>query len=115
MIDLARELVDTLLIRDPIQRATVYLALKSDWIRSEIGDLEALYRLRILDFWISSCNVKTIVSILSSKTWDSTRQHFKKFAWTTHAKRQLNICINEIAGRTVDVVSSERRDLEFIN
>ncbi len=50
MIDLARELVDTLLIRDPIQRATVYLALKSDWIRSEIGDLEALYRLRILDF-----------------------------------------------------------------
>ncbi|KAF8898929.1 kinase-like domain-containing protein [Infundibulicybe gibba] len=44
----AKHLVSQLLIHDHIDRATVYSALKSKWINSEIGELEALYRRRIL-------------------------------------------------------------------
>ncbi|KAF8913036.1 hypothetical protein CPB84DRAFT_1760191 [Gymnopilus junonius] len=43
----ARSLVESLLIRDPSQRATVVAALDGEWISSEIEDLEALYRLKI--------------------------------------------------------------------
>lgn len=43
----ARSLVDSLMIRDPLKRMTVYGALAHTWIRKEIDDLEALYRLRI--------------------------------------------------------------------
>lgn len=43
----AQDLVESLLIRDPLLRATVHSALKSDWILCEIDDLEALYRFRI--------------------------------------------------------------------
>jgi len=43
----AQSLVESLLIRDPTRRATVVAALESEWIASEIEDLQALYRLKI--------------------------------------------------------------------
>ncbi|KAF8560200.1 kinase-like protein [Imleria badia] len=43
----AKNLVTHLLIPDPKQRATVYAALKSFWITSDLADLERAYRDRI--------------------------------------------------------------------
>ncbi|KAF8203038.1 kinase-like protein [Pholiota molesta] len=43
----AKALVDSLLVRNPQERATVYSAFECDWICSELDDLEDLYRLRI--------------------------------------------------------------------
>ncbi|KIK07472.1 hypothetical protein K443DRAFT_87075, partial [Laccaria amethystina LaAM-08-1] len=43
----AKALVKSLLVHNPLQRATVRDALKSRWIDSEIEDLDALYRTRI--------------------------------------------------------------------
>ncbi|KAG9314211.1 kinase-like protein [Chiua virens] len=43
----ARNLVTHLLIPDPKKRATVYAALKSFWITSDLADLERAYRERI--------------------------------------------------------------------
>lgn len=40
--------MDSLLVRDPLRRATVHSALSDTWIRNEIEDLKALYRLRIV-------------------------------------------------------------------
>ena len=45
---LARNLVVSLLIRDSRERATVYSALESHWIQSEISDLKSLYRSRVM-------------------------------------------------------------------
>lgn len=46
-IDIAKNLVTHLLIPDPKKRATVYAALKSFWITSDLVDLERAYRERI--------------------------------------------------------------------
>ena len=43
----ARSLVDSLLIYDHVQRATIHSALKSKWIDSELDELASLYRTRI--------------------------------------------------------------------
>lgn len=43
----AKNLVTHLLIPDPKKRATVYAALKSFWITSDLADLERAYRDRI--------------------------------------------------------------------
>lgn len=43
----AKALVKSLLVHNPLQRATVRDALESRWIDSEIEDLDALYRTRI--------------------------------------------------------------------
>lgn len=43
----AKNLVTHLLIPDPKKRATVYAALKSFWITSDLADLERAYRERI--------------------------------------------------------------------
>lgn len=43
----AKNLVNHLLIPDPKKRATVYAALKSFWITSDLADLERAYRERI--------------------------------------------------------------------
>lgn len=43
----AKNLVTHLLIPDPKKRATVYVALKSFWITSDLADLERAYRERI--------------------------------------------------------------------
>ena len=45
---LARDLVASLLIRDSRERATVFLALESNWIQCEISDLKAVYRNRVI-------------------------------------------------------------------
>ena len=45
---LAKELTQTLLIHNPRHRATVFDALQSDWIMSELVDLDTLYRRKIL-------------------------------------------------------------------
>jgi hypothetical protein len=44
---LAKGLVGRLLIHNPLHRATVYSALQSQWITSEISELEAAYQDRI--------------------------------------------------------------------
>lgn len=46
-ITAAKNLVTHLLIPDPKKRATVYAALKSFWITSDLADLERAYRERI--------------------------------------------------------------------
>ena len=46
-INTAKNLVTHLLIPDPKERATVYAALKSFWITSDLADLERAYRERI--------------------------------------------------------------------
>lgn len=43
----AKDLADSLLFHDPQQRATVYGALKSEWILNELDDLQTLYQIRI--------------------------------------------------------------------
>ncbi|KAF9447791.1 hypothetical protein P691DRAFT_801783 [Macrolepiota fuliginosa MF-IS2] len=45
--DDAKQLILELLIHDHTKRATVYSALRSVWIQSEIKDLKSLYRRRI--------------------------------------------------------------------
>lgn len=44
---LARSLVNSLLVYDHVQRATVHSALKSKWIDSELDELASLYQTRI--------------------------------------------------------------------
>ncbi|KAJ3575971.1 hypothetical protein NP233_g739 [Leucocoprinus birnbaumii] len=44
----ARKLILQLLVHNPSERATVYDALSSNWIQSEIEDLKSLYRRRIV-------------------------------------------------------------------
>lgn len=46
-INIAKNLVTHLLIPDPKKRATVYAALRSFWITSDLVDLERAYRERI--------------------------------------------------------------------
>ena len=43
----ARSLVNSLLVYDHTQRATVHCALKSKWINSELDELASLYQTRI--------------------------------------------------------------------
>ena len=43
----ARSLVNSLLVYDHVQRATVHSALKSKWIDSELDELVSLYQTRI--------------------------------------------------------------------
>jgi hypothetical protein len=43
----ARSLVNSLLVYDHVQRATVHSALKSKWIDSELDELASLYQTRI--------------------------------------------------------------------
>lgn len=43
----ARSLVNSLLVYDHVQRATVHSALKSKWIDSELDELASLYQARI--------------------------------------------------------------------
>ncbi|KIM47832.1 hypothetical protein M413DRAFT_439511 [Hebeloma cylindrosporum] len=43
----AQSLVNSLLVQNPLHRATVHSALVSDWICSELDQLDSLYRLRI--------------------------------------------------------------------
>lgn len=43
----ARSLVNSLLVYDHIQRATVHVALQSKWIDSELDELATLYQIRI--------------------------------------------------------------------
>jgi len=43
----ARSLIDSLLVYDHTQRATVHSALKSKWINSELDELASLYQTRI--------------------------------------------------------------------
>lgn len=48
-IEIAKELVQNLLISDPFHRATVYSALASQWILSELEELQELYYSRVID------------------------------------------------------------------
>jgi len=47
IVGIAKNLVTHLLIPDPKKRASVYTALKSFWITSDLVDLERAYRERI--------------------------------------------------------------------
>ncbi len=47
---LAKALVGRLLIHNPLHRATVYTALRSQWITTDLEELDAAYRDRILAF-----------------------------------------------------------------
>lgn len=46
-VDLAKLLVDSLLVHNHLLRATAVSALQSQWINSELEELEALYECRI--------------------------------------------------------------------
>ncbi|KAL0951445.1 hypothetical protein HGRIS_008134 [Hohenbuehelia grisea] len=48
LLDLARSLVNQLLVRDHLQRASVDIALEHSWITTELSELETAYQERIL-------------------------------------------------------------------
>jgi hypothetical protein len=48
-LDLAQVLVNSLLVQNYLLRATASSALQSQWINSEMEELEALYERRITD------------------------------------------------------------------